>query len=587
MDAGLVTRLRDPSIDLAKRYRQFMAKRPDLTSTSTATRFNGHVTQLKVWIGRLEAIKAPWPDILFAFTQVQRHYLELEAFLEYMEVRQPLMNSEEYGKILLPAALLIGAVTNTVVVVEEFAKAGVPVWLIRPIEQFTDDTRIDAVTNPYPPEALDIELAPWRGHKTLVWNRAADHPQRHDNLMLFAREFLSYTDFGRTSTIRDTIERPPAVPSLGNDYSATAGPSRAVEAAKPPPGRKQKPHYPPHPPKPRINLHPHDINHFKPNPNAMAPIMMEAWVHGLSTVTVTKEKVSMNFAEGDNGYIFPPISVFIPFQVDGNLKPRHLKLLHAYLTHSDILILRLSPRNNPTSLLRGNWDLLLGPERSNPTSIPPSTTSTATADDEPKAKKTKVEKLVKRRQNLQTILAEWTNEYDVESNARNESLAWASEQLPKDRWPHDRVVERILYEINEINFRWEFRMLDRKMVNPNISYVAHEDLITRCFPSSSFKGEGGADHTSVKYTTAWSGLSSPDDKERRQYVLALCRVIAHWHRCPDAINKALKCAESDVDFLAVEKLCASFYCKSFFYYFARAPSVPHRTAIDPEIYLMP
>lgn len=312
--------------------------------------------------------------------------------------------------------------------------------------------------------------------------------------------------------------------------------------------------------------------------------MMEAWVHGLSTVTVMKDKVSMNFAEGDNGYIFPPMSVFIPVQADGNMKPRQLKILHAYLTHSDILILRLSPRNNPTSLLRGNWDLLLGPERSNPNSIPP---STATAGDEPKAKKTRVEKLVIRRQNIQTILAEWTNEYDHERNARDESLVWASEELPKDRWPHDRVVERILYEINEINFRWEFRMLDRRMVNPNIPRLAHEDLISRCFPSSSFKGEGGADHTSVRYTTAWSGLSSPDDNERRQYVFALCRVIAHWHSCPDGIIKALERAESDVDFLAVEKLCASFYCKSFFYYFARAPSVPHRTSIDPDTYIMP
>ncbi|KAF9492352.1 hypothetical protein BDN71DRAFT_1433339 [Pleurotus eryngii] len=215
MDPGLVTRLWDPSIALVKRYRQFMAKCLDLTSTSTATRFNGHVTQLKVWIGRLEAIKAPWQDILFAFTQAQRHYLELEAFLEYMEVRQPLMNSEDYGKILLPAAQFIGAITNKVVVVEEFAKAGVPVWLIRPIEQFTEETRIDAVTTPYPPEALDIEMGPWHGHKSLVWNRAADDPQRHDNLMLFGREFLSYTDFGRTSSVRDTIERPLAVPSFG------------------------------------------------------------------------------------------------------------------------------------------------------------------------------------------------------------------------------------------------------------------------------------------------------------------------------------------------------------------------------------
>lgn len=232
MDPRLVTRLRDPSILLAKRYRDYMATRQDLTRTPTATRFNGHVTQLKIWIGRLESLKAPWQDILFAFTQAQRHYLELEAYLEYMEVRQPMMNAEEYGQILLPAAPFIGAVTNKVVVVEEFAKAGVPVWLIRPIEQFSEDTRIDIVVKPSPPENLNIEMRPWRGPKTLAWNRAADDPQRHDNLMLFGREFLAYTDFGRSSAVRDTIERPPAVPSLGNDYSA--GPPQVSHPSIPP-----------------------------------------------------------------------------------------------------------------------------------------------------------------------------------------------------------------------------------------------------------------------------------------------------------------------------------------------------------------
>ncbi|KAF4584825.1 hypothetical protein EYR40_001640 [Pleurotus pulmonarius] len=586
MNHSLVTGLRDVSIALAKRYRQFLAKRPDLMLTSTATRFNGHVTQLKVWIGRLEAIKAPWSDILFAFTQAQRHYLELEAFLEYMEVRQPLMNSEEYGKILLPAALFVGAVTNKVVVVEEFAKAGVPVWLIRPIESFTDETRIDRLATPLPAEASEVELAPWRGHRTLVWNRAADDPQRHNNIMLFAREFLSYTDFGRTSTVRDTIERPPAAPSLGQDYSATESPSRATEAPKPPLATQKKPQHPPRPPKPRINLNPQDAAHFLPNPNPMAPIMMDAWVYGLSTVVIDKDKVSNNFALGDNGHIFPPISVFVPIHAESTLKPRQLKVLHAYISHSDILILRLSPRDDPKPLLRGNWDLLLGPERSNSNSIP-STTSTASSDDQPPKKKTKVERLNQRRASMQTLLAEWTNQYDVESNQRNENLVWGSELLPKDRWPHDRVVERIMYEINEISFRWEFSMLDRKMVNRKVSTLAHEDRLARCFPSSTFKGEGGADHTSVKYTTAWSGLSSPDPNTRRPYILALCRVIADWHRYPDAIKVALRSPESEIDFQALEKECASYYCKSFFYYFARAPSVPHRTSIDPDTYIMP
>lgn len=602
MDPRLVKRLRDPSIALAQRYRDFMDKRPDLTSTPTAHRFNGHVTQLKIWIGRLEAVKARWPEILFSFVQAQRHYLELEAFLEYMEIRQPLMNSDEYGNILVPAAQLIGAVTNIVVVVEEFAKAGVPVWLIRPIDQFSEQTRIDCVQDPLPAEALNIEMRPWRGHKGLVWNRATDHPQRHDNLMLFGREFLSYTDFGRSSSVRDTIERPLAVPSLGNDYSAVS--PRVTSAYKQTPmgpatKRRSKPvHrkffayiwsqqmliYHLLAPKPRVNLSPPDLLHFKPNPNPVMPIMMEAWSFGLSTVNPTKDSVSPRFVEGDNCFVFPPTSVFAPLQSDGALKPRLLKILHTYITHSDILLLRLSPRNSPTSLHRGSWNLLLGPERS---PSHPTTPATLPMANQAGASQAKKPRIVIRRQGMQTILAEWTNEYDTENQLRNESLIWASEQLPKDRWPHERVIERILYEINEINFRWEFRMLDRKMANPKLSYYDHEDHVSQCFPSSSFKNEGGADHMSVNYTTAWRGLSSPDDNERRKYVLALARVLADWYRCPDAIAQSLERKASDIDLLTLERACASYYCRSYFYHFGRAPSVPHRTSLDPAQYIMP
>ncbi|KDQ26258.1 hypothetical protein PLEOSDRAFT_169991 [Pleurotus ostreatus PC15] len=573
-----VSRLRLPSIELAKRYYAFMDSRKDLDDSYARTHFNGHVTQLKIWIARLENTKASWPDILFSFTQAQRHYLELEAFLEYMQVRQPLMNSPDYGEIKRPAANFIGAFTNKVVVVEEFAKAGVPVWLIRPIKEFNEITRIDAVVTPTPSEDSSIELQPWRGHKTLAWNRGADDPQRHNNLMLFGREFLAYTDFGRTSAVRDTIGRPPAVPSFGDDFSA--GPSRGHDSSARP---SRRPPTSCHvkrsqgPTKPRINLHPTDIIHFKPNPHPMMPFMMEAWAHGLSTVTITPNNVSPQYSEGDNGFIFPPPSVFLPPQTNGDLKPRQLKIFHAYIRHCDILLLRMSPRNSPSSIPRGKWHRILAPERRNqhPTSV-----NYWHAPSNPNEQS-------QPRTELHTLLVQWTKELDQDNAHRNESLPWAGEELPLDRWPHDRVTERILYEINEINLRWEFRILDKRMMADTAPQDAHDDLVAQCFPSSSFTGDAGGDHMSVKYTTAWRGLSNPVDKPRSKYVLALSRVLAEWKGCPEEIVVASKKKEIDTELTSIERACASFYCQKFFFFFARAPSVPHRTSIDPTIYIMP
>ncbi|KAF7430140.1 hypothetical protein PC9H_005840 [Pleurotus ostreatus] len=566
-----VSRLRLPSIALAQRYYAFMESRKDLENSYARKHFNGHVTQLKIWIARLENTKAAWADILFSVTQAQRHYLELEAFLEYMQVRQPLMNSPDYGEIKRPAANFIGAFTNKVVVVEEFAKAGVPVWLIRPIKEFNELTRIDAVVTPTPPEDSSIELQPWRGHKTLAWNRGADDPQRHNNLMLFGREFLAYTDFGRTSAVRDTIESPPAVPSLGDDFSA--GPSRG-----PPTSRNHK--VTQAPTKPRLHLHPTDVVHFKPNPHPMMPLMMEAWAYGLSTVTINANNVSPQYAEGDNAFIFPPPSVFLPPQTDGDLKPRQLKILHAFIRHYDILLLRMSPRNSPTSIPRGKWHRILAPERRNQKPTPVN-------DLQPPSKKPKSDIPSQRPPELYTLLVQWTDQLDPDNAHRNETLAWAGEHLPLDRWPHVRVTERILYEINEINLRWEFRMLDKRMTVDTAPQDAHDDLVTQCFPSSSFASDAGGDHMSVKYTTAWRGLSNPIDKQRRKYVLALSRVLAEWKGCPEEIVAASKEKAIDMDLISLERACASFYCRQFFYFFARAPSVPLRTSIDPTIYIMP
>ncbi|KAJ8694324.1 hypothetical protein PTI98_009248 [Pleurotus ostreatus] len=541
MDHHLVSRIREPAVLLVKRYYAFIESRPDLAQNR---RFHGHATQLKIWIGRLESTKASWPDILFSFTQAQRHFLELEAYLEYMQVRKPLMDSPEYGGILRPAANFVGAVTNKVVVVEELAKAGVPVWLIRPIREFNADTRIDTVINPTPAEAMNIELRPWRGHKTIVWNTDAADPQRHNNLMLFGREFLAYTDFGRTSSLRDTIERPPPIPSFSQDYSA--GPSRAP---KPPQDDKQDSE-----PKRRLIINPADTLHFRPNRHRFMPIMMAAWQHGLSTVVVKQKYVSPEYIEGRNGFIFPPPTAIVPLNSEDNLRPRQLKILHTFINHLD-------------------WDFLLGPETSQ--------------TSEPAQKKIKLDKHAIRRQNMQDLLAKWTEELDEDHKDRHEDLNWHSEALPSDKWPHDRVTERIMYEIIEINFRWELRMLDSQMLAPDVDPIAHDDLVNQCFPSTSFAGEGGGDHMNVTYLTAWSGLSNPDVVERRKYILAISRVMAHWKDCPPRIINDLQKAESDVNFETLECACASFYCKRFFFHFARGPTVPHRTKIDPSVYIMP
>ncbi|PPQ83571.1 hypothetical protein CVT24_004788 [Panaeolus cyanescens] len=81
---------------------------------------------------RLISLPTTWHHIRFTVAEVQRYYLELVGFLDYMEIFKPRMDGLQppSGSV----AQTIGVFTNKTRIVEEFMAAGLPVWYMRPVD---------------------------------------------------------------------------------------------------------------------------------------------------------------------------------------------------------------------------------------------------------------------------------------------------------------------------------------------------------------------------------------------------------------------------------------------------------------------
>jgi hypothetical protein len=130
----------------------------------------------------------------------------------------------------------------------------------------------------------------------------------------------------------------------------------------------------------------------------------------------------------------------------------------------------------------------------------------------------------------------------------------------------DAEREEILWELSELNFRFELLALDSRATAPgcNSSSLLVTDL-------------GTANH----------GLADINSEERALYLHALKRLMMEWRGEVPSIIKVekFKWEEKEIDDL--ESAITKFYVKSFYNYFRRAPIVPRRLSHIASLYHPP
>jgi hypothetical protein len=147
----------------------------------------------------------------------------------------------------------------------------------------------------------------------------------------------------------------------------------------------------------------------------------------------------------------------------------------------------------------------------------------------------------------------------------------------------DAEREEILWELSELNFRFELLALDsRATASRNGTNPDRQALILACFPGCNSSSLLVAD-----LGTANHGLADINSEERALYLHALKRLMMEWRGEVPSIIKAekFKWEEKEIDDL--ESAVTKFYVKSFYNYFRRAPIVPRRLSHIASLYHPP
>ncbi|KAF8659198.1 hypothetical protein AX14_007644 [Amanita brunnescens Koide BX004] len=95
---------------------------------------------------------------------------------------------------------------------------------------------------------------------------------------------------------------------------------------------------------------------------------------------------------------------------------------------------------------------------------------------------------------------------------------WRGVDLPSDAMPPWSTVQEILWELYELNFRFELVALNRRMSNG-----AHDDLIAACFLNSD------AGMTYIALANSNRGLVADDWHIRLPYIKAFINIMYTWN----------------------------------------------------------
>ena len=147
----------------------------------------------------------------------------------------------------------------------------------------------------------------------------------------------------------------------------------------------------------------------------------------------------------------------------------------------------------------------------------------------------------------------------------------------------DAECEEILWELSELNFRFELLALDsRATATTNSTMPDRQALISACFPGCNSSSLLVAD-----LGTANHGLADINSEERALYLHALKKLMMEWRGEVPSIIKAEKFKWKEKEMDDLESAITKFYVQSFYNHFRRAPIVPRRLSHIASSYRSP
>ena len=291
------------------------------------------------------------------------------------------------------------------------------------------------------------------------------------------------------------------------------------------------------------------------DPNSsLYPPGVPQWVRAQISVDTSSFRFLCEQIPTDSAYVVPE-----PASLIAKAGDKSKSMFRSWLKYRPILILRLSFPSSMAQPKHGKaWNALLCAEY-----------AALTGGNTPEIRAKETERL---RNEMTSFLGNTVGNDDVQIVERLDLTTARSSWygIPFDRLT-DGHFEQILWELAELNFRFEFQALDRRarLGTPFEEEIADEALVA-CFADQSLAVPSLA--------SANHGILSIYPRERAHYLFAMARVMSKWKPVNPRGHIMQTCQRRwPADKLdELEKEIATIYTQSFYDYFRRAAILPRR-----------
>ncbi|TFK61574.1 hypothetical protein BDN72DRAFT_863504 [Pluteus cervinus] len=499
-------------------------------------------TLLSDFLHRLESLPTDFDTLLLLVRGWQRIYLELLALMDFLEVYLPRMRGQvQYlGHTTAP---VMGCFTHKYSHAEMIQRAGIRFWLVRPSEQIAS-ARIRTVVSLRCPDNL-IPLEP---HKRARWTYRGSNSDSEKNTAIIRelRNILSYPDIFATTISPDEANIPPPEPPQPKKVSFRPYPKQRNRNANQSSGQSSSP----------VSASPGRDKFAEPN-CGFFPLPIKSWQTALSAVV----RPSHSNLKDVWGYMLPEPAGLVAIQNADRQRAMFqfwLKFRAAFIYQAT------STRTGATPNSATFWRKLLGQdfEKSSPQSAASGTKTSKLRDC--------VQEYIKKCVDNVNLLSTNSSQLALRT-MDNVNAVW----LGKPFADLDHAdLEQVLWELTELNFRFELVALDKWAVVPPKESEAkpadRQSLVEACF----WNVRRGSLFT-VPLSSANKGLADHDWRKRSKYLLALKDLMKSWRGDkPASLLTPDKLRWGEVGVLELEEDLAKFYTQSFFNYARRAPILP-------------
>ncbi|KAJ7219497.1 hypothetical protein GGX14DRAFT_592458 [Mycena pura] len=499
-----------------------VGKKPALLSVQLVQRLRFSLERLR--------IPSNYTRMVLGVTTVQREYLELTGFLRYMTKYKPRLEDIEDPRAH-PAYPdeCIGCFTDNPGIAQLCWKACLPCWLIRPLTAFADEY-IWKVVAPFNLSTF-LEMQPAAGFSPV----AADAQNIDD------RPYLVHRCTENTPWYRNPFQV--STPSAANPSAAgaaqaqRAAPSRASARSGASPYAAARAQAKAEKEAKGLNCNAKPArDKFLSFDRPEMPTTITPWAVALAAID--RGRPPSCGIDLPQLYVLPEPALLASAEDES----RRRMFYHHYQLMRDALMYRLADHNQrPEPLATQQWrDILQG-------------------------KVTKQGKAGSRAQARSASLEDLLQPAFIACGID----ALTEFPVPLDAIPplHVHRTKELLWELAEINFRYEFLALDARA-----SGVDRPDECRKCFAGDSLIG--------MDFRESQRGLAALAAMDRSPYLLCMAGIMRDWSvpcQRPQQIDDAGGCTEWDANAVRhLERGIAQYYTQSFYELFGRAAVIPMR-----------